>query len=69
MNLITDLKEETRYALMILTVAFGGLLFYANREKIQELEKEENKNPNIELAEKFPKISKIPLLRNLARWM
>ncbi len=54
---------------MILTVTFGSLFFYANREKIQEQKEKEDKNPRRDLAERFPKLSKIPLLRSFVGWM
>jgi hypothetical protein len=74
-NFINNLSKYS-FPLTLLTITLGFLLFYFNREKIQEeTEKEENEEKLAEgkrlqeFPQRFPKISKIPVLRNIVRLM
>ncbi|HMP19279.1 MAG TPA: glycosyltransferase family 39 protein [Candidatus Paceibacterota bacterium] len=60
----------------ILTVLFGSITFWRNREKVEkEIEEEKNNEELIEqkrkeeFPTKFPRINKIPVLRSFVRWM
>ena len=73
-----DLSWVKKYqaVLTILTIVCGGLIFWHNRERIEkETEEEQNKEElseqkrKEEFSNKFPKINKVPVLRNLAKWM
>jgi 4-amino-4-deoxy-L-arabinose transferase-like glycosyltransferase len=68
--------KDYQTLLTILTIATGALTFWHNRKRIEkETEEEQSKE---ELAEKkrkeefphkYPKINKVPILRNFIRWM
>jgi len=74
-NVINNLSAYI-FPLTLLTITLGFLLFYLNREKIQEeTEKEENEEKLLEekrlqeFPQKFSGINKAPVLRNIIRWM
>jgi hypothetical protein len=74
-NVIDNLSKYS-FPLTSLTIALGFLLFYFNREKIQEeTEKEENEEKLAEekrlqeFPQRFPIINRIPLLCNFIKWM
>lgn len=67
--------KSVQIPLITITIASGFFTFFLNREKIQnETEKEENnegaeeQKRKAEFPQKYPKINKIPLLRNFVRW-
>jgi len=60
----------------VLAILSGGLTFWHNRERVEkeseeELNKEElsEKKRKEEFPNKFPRINKIPVLRNIVKWM
>lgn len=62
--------------LLILTIVFGSLYFYSNKEKVEnieqkedEKEKEEENKRAWEFDEKFWKIRKVPIFRNIVKWL
>lgn len=73
-----DLSWVKKYqtTLTIMTIATGGLTFWYNRKRIKkETEEEKNQEEKAEekrkkaFANKFPRINKIPILKNLMKWM
>lgn len=61
--------------LTVMAIALGGLTFWLNKEKIDEIEEEENAEAKAEekrkkeFSRKYPKVNKIPVLRSLVKWM
>jgi len=62
--------------LTVLAILSGGLTFWHNRERVEkESEEEQNKEKlaeqkrKEEFPQKYPKINKIPVFRNLIKWM
>jgi len=61
--------------LLVLAIVFGAITFWQNREVIDEIEEEASKEEEQEekrkgeFSEKYPRISKIPVFRNIVRWM
>lgn len=62
--------------LTILSISFGFFTFYFNKEKVEKkIETEKNKEELDEqkrkddFSEKFPRINKIPFLRNFIKWI
>lgn len=62
--------------LTILAIASGALTFWQNKERIEkETEEEQNKEElaeqkrKEEFPQKYPKINKVPILKNVVRWM
>src|SRR3989344_3522078 len=67
--------KEYNIILTIITVFFGVITFYQNKEVIEEIEEETNKEQLEEekrkgdFSNKFPTINKIPVFRSLVKWM
>jgi len=62
--------------LTVLAILSGGLTFWHNRERVEkEIDQEQIAEQGAEdkrkadFASKFPRINKVPVLRNLVRWM
>ena len=62
--------------IIVLAVVSGGLTMWHNRKKVEkEIEEEKDREEKAEqkrkdeFGDKFPKINKIPVLRNLVKWM
>ena len=73
-----DLSWVKKYqtTLSVLAITFGGLTFWHNRERIEQETETEQDNESlaeqkrkIEFPEKFPNISRIPIVRNFMKWM
>ena len=71
-QIIIDFMPE----ITAVSIALGFLTFYAYRNKVekevekeQKTEEEKEKKRKEEFGEKFPKINKIPVVRNIAKWM
>lgn len=71
-----DFLSKQNLILAVLTMGLGFFIFYFSRERIEkEIEEEQNQEKQIEqkrmdeFPEKFPKINKIPLIKNLIGWM
>jgi hypothetical protein len=70
------LVEKYQTIIIILAVLSGGLTFWRNRERVEkEIEEEKNEEEKaehkrkVEFSDKFPKINKIPILKNFVKWM
>lgn len=67
--------EWARTPLIVVTVAFGVVTFYLNRDELEDVEEEarqgemEEKRREMEFAEKYPRINQIWGLRWIMRWM
>ena len=69
-----EFLQEYQVYLMTAAIAFGVISFWLNRDKInleEELEEEikEEEKRREEFPKKFPKISGIPVLRSIVKWM
>ena len=67
--------KEYNIILTIITVFFGVITFYQNKEVIERVEEEatqeqiEEERRKQEFPSKFPGISKVPVFRSLVKWM
>lgn len=67
--------SAAQYAIIIFAIICWSLLFYANKNKIENIEKEEEKEwvaeekRKKEFEENFPKINKIPIVWNILKWI
>ena len=68
--------EKYQTIIIVLAVASGGLTMWHNRKKVEtEIEEEKNKEESAEqkrsaeFCSKYPKIYKIPILKNIVKWM
>lgn len=66
---------EFKTHLLVMVIVFGVVTFWQNREVIKEVEveaseeqKQEQKRKE-EFLKKYPRINKIPVFRNIVRWM
>lgn len=71
-----EFVTEQMTRLVILTIISGGLTFWRNRNKINfDLDKEKKEEDfkemkrKKEFSSKFPRINKIPIIRNFVKWM
>ncbi len=71
-----DYLLNLKLELIFLSTILGLLVFYANKKKVYEqnehLKRFEQEKENLRLQEfpnKYPTINRIPILRNLIRWM
>src|SRR3989344_7574307 len=68
-------SKEYNIILTIITVFFGVITFYQNKEVIERVEEEatqeqiEEERRKQEFPSKFPGISKVPVFRSLVKWM
>ncbi|MFZ2190245.1 MAG: glycosyltransferase family 39 protein [Candidatus Magasanikiibacteriota bacterium] len=73
-NWLIKIYQSTNNYLISFTLVSGFFVFFLNREKIKEVEIEQNEEEKKEeerkkeFVEKFPRINKIPVLRNLVKW-
>lgn len=64
-----------QYGIVIFAIISGSLLFYWNREKIENIEEEQEKEweeeekRKAEFPSKFPRLSKIPVFGWIVKWM
>lgn len=74
-----DNLNNVQYILLTYAIIFTWLFFYLYKNKILEIENEEDRNilnnlkaeenRKIEFENKYPRISKIPILRIVIKWM
>ena len=66
--------EKMQYMLVILAIVFGSLIFYVNREKIENLEEENGEEElseekrKLEFEEKFPILNKTFIIWWICKW-
>jgi len=72
---VSDFLGSFKLWLTIATIVFGALTFYMNRNVVDKIEDEKiteekkEKKRKEEFSEKFPRINKIPIFRNIVKWM
>jgi hypothetical protein len=73
---IIDGLKNVNTPLVIIAIISGFFTFFLNREKIQNETEEKKNNEEAEeqkrkakFPQKYPKINKIPIIRNFVRWM
>jgi 4-amino-4-deoxy-L-arabinose transferase-like glycosyltransferase len=75
-KIVIEFLKIYSYLLNLLAIGFGFFTFYFNKERIEQETKEEEKKEEFleekrrrEFPEKFKTINKIPVLRNIFRWV
>ncbi len=64
-----------QYGIIVFAIVSGSLLFYANKDKIESIEEEQEKElfeeeeRKKEFGSKFPRVNKIPVVRGVVKWM
>ncbi len=72
--IILNFIEKIQYALVILAIVFGSLIFYVKRDKIESIEEErekeilEEEKRKKEFEKRFPRLNRIPVVWGIFRW-